>query len=86
MQFFGVNDFKIRWTVLEIKFIKGKNFNEKWEYINLKSWPKNSGKILKNGEKNCNFFGVNYFEIWWMVSGIKLIKCKNFNEKREYVN
>ena len=24
LQFFGVNDFKIQWTVLEIKFIKGK--------------------------------------------------------------
>ena len=27
-QFFGVNDFKIRCRVFEIKFIKGKNFNE----------------------------------------------------------
>ena len=34
LQFFGVNDFKIQWTVFEIKFIKGKNFNEKQGYIN----------------------------------------------------
>ena len=34
LQFLGVNDFKIRWIVLEIKFIKGKNFNEKQGYIN----------------------------------------------------
>ena len=63
MQFFDVNDFKIQWTVLEIKFIKGKNFNEKLEYINFKSWPKNFGKIHKNREKKLQFFGVNYFKI-----------------------
>ena len=31
LQFYGVNESKIRWTVVEIKFIKGKNFNENWE-------------------------------------------------------
>ena len=36
LKFFGLNDLKIRWTVLEIKFIKGKNFNEKPECLILK--------------------------------------------------
>ena len=34
LQFYGVNELKIRWTVVEIKFIKGKNFNENWEVQN----------------------------------------------------
>ena len=59
MQFFGVNDKKILGTVLGIKLIKGKNFSEKQEYINLKIWPKNFEKIHKNREKNLQFFGVN---------------------------
>ena len=63
MQFFDVNDLKIQWTVFELKFIKGKNFNEKQEYINIKSWPKNFEKIHKNREKNLQFFGVNDLKI-----------------------
>ena len=31
LQFFGVNESKIQWMVLEKKFIKGKNLNENWE-------------------------------------------------------
>ena len=31
LQFIGVNESKIRWTVVEIKFIKGKRFKEIWE-------------------------------------------------------
>ena len=51
--------------------------------VNLKSWPKNSVKIHKNREKNLQFFGVNDFKIRWMVSEIKLIKGKNFNENKK---
>ena len=29
LQFYGVNESKIQWTVLKIKFIKGKNFSKK---------------------------------------------------------
>ena len=31
LQFNGVKQSKIQWTVLEIKFIKGKNFKEIWQ-------------------------------------------------------
>ena len=72
--------------VLEIKFIKGKNFNEKQEYINLKSWPKNFEKIHKNREKILQFFGVNDLKIQWTVFELKFIKGKKFNEKWKYVN
>ena len=55
LQFFGLNDLKIQWTVLEIKFIKGKNFNEKPEYIILKMGLKILEKYIKIEKKICNF-------------------------------
>ena len=76
MQFFDLNDLKIQWTVLEIKFIKGKNFNKKTGIPNFKNWPKNSGRIHKNREKNLQFFGLNDLKIQWMVLEIKFIKVK----------
>ena len=36
LQFNGVKQSKIQWTVLEIKFIKGKNFKEIWQPQNQK--------------------------------------------------
>ena len=84
-QFFGVNDFKIRCRVFEIKFIKGKNFNEK-QIRKLKKLAKKFYIIPKNREKKLEFFGVNDFKIRWTVLEIKFIKGKNFNEKRGYVN
>ena len=50
---------KIRWTVVEIKFIKGKTLIKFRQSIKSKIWPKKSGKIHKNREKNLQFFGVN---------------------------
>ena len=47
LQFFGVNESKIRWTDLEIKFIKGKNIKENWEAQNQKVGIKNLEKALK---------------------------------------
>ena len=55
MQFFGVNESKIRWTVLEKKFIKGKNVNENQEPQNQKFGFKNLEKIIKIEKKICNF-------------------------------
>ena len=49
MQFYDVKQSKIRWMVIEIKFIKDEKFLKIWEMINLKS-----GKIHKNWEKFCN--------------------------------
>ena len=66
--------------VLEIKFIKGKNFNEKLEYINFKNWLKISANIHKNREKNFQFFGINDFKIRCRVFEIKFINGKNFKE------
>ena len=40
---------------------------------NFKNWPKNSGKIHKNREKNLQFFGVNDLKIQWTVLEIKFI-------------
>ena len=34
LQFYGVKQSKIWWTVVEIKFIKGKRFNKNWEAQN----------------------------------------------------
>ena len=76
MQFFDLNDLKIQWTVLEIKFIKGKNFNKKTGIPNFKNGPKNSERIHKNREKNLQFFGLNDLKIQWMVLEIKFIKVK----------
>ena len=44
--------------VLEIKFIKGKNFNEKWKAQNQKVGIKNL-KIHKNREK---FFAILWYK------------------------
>ena len=33
--------------VVEMKFIKGKNFNEKWRYIKTEGWLKNLEKMGK---------------------------------------
>ena len=42
----------------------------------IKNWPKNSGRIHKNREKNLQFFGLNDLKIRWMVLEIKFIKGK----------
>ena len=34
LPFYGVKQSKIRWTVIEIKFIKGEKFLKIWEMIN----------------------------------------------------
>ena len=55
MQFYGVKQSKIRWTVFEIKFMKGKNFKENLEAQNYKVGIKNLKKIIKIEEKIGNF-------------------------------
>ena len=55
MQFFGVNDFKIQWTVLEIKFIKGKTLTKNWNTLIFKVGLKILEKFIKIEKKNCNF-------------------------------
>ena len=64
MQFFCVNESKIRWMVLEKKFIKDicKNFHKKWEAQNQKFGFKNHKfgfkileEIIKIEKKICNF-------------------------------
>ena len=55
MQFYGVKQSKIRWTVFEIKFMKGKNFKENLEAQNYKVGIKNLRKIIKIEEKIGNF-------------------------------
>ena len=54
-KFFGVNESKIRWTVLEKKFTKRKNFNENQEPQNQRFGFKNLEKIIKIEKKICNF-------------------------------
>ena len=44
LQFNGLKQSKIQWTVLEIKFMKGKNFKEIWQ-------PQNQKVGLKLGKK-----------------------------------
>ena len=78
MQFFGVNDVKIRRTVVEIKFIKGKNFFKNWQTKNQKVGFKNLEIYIKIEKKICNFFGVNDVKIRRTVVKIKFIKGKNF--------
>ena len=77
MQFFDVKQSKIRWTDLEIKFIKGKTLAKIWE---TKIWPKKSGKIHKNREKNLQFFGVKQSKIQWTDLEIKFIKGKTLTK------
>ena len=55
LQFFGVKQSKIRWTDLEIKFIKGKNFKENLEAENQKVGLKNLERYIKIEKKICNF-------------------------------
>ena len=55
MQFFGVNESKIRWTVLEKKFMKRKNFDKNQEPQNQKFGLRNLEKIIKIEKKICNF-------------------------------
>ena len=55
MQFNGVKQSKIRWTVVEIKFMKGKNFNEKTGK-NQKIGLKNLERYIKIEKKICNFW------------------------------
>ena len=65
MQFYGVKQSKIRWTVVEIKFIKDQKFKEIKTFANKrsKSWPKKFGKIHKNREKKLQFNGVKQLKI-----------------------
>ena len=51
MQFFGVNESKIRWTVVEIKFIKGKKVFKIWETKNQKVGLKNLERYIKIEKK-----------------------------------
>ena len=53
--FFGINESKIRWTDLEIKFIKHKNNLSKMEAQIQKVGIKNLEKIIKIEKKICNF-------------------------------
>ena len=64
MQFFGVNESKIRWTVLEkkIHLRYSKNFHKNWEAQNQKFGFKNHKfgfkileEIIKIEKKICNF-------------------------------
>ena len=55
LQFFGLNDLKIQWTVLEIKFIKGKTLTKKPEYLILKMGLKILEEYIKIEKKICNF-------------------------------
>ena len=81
MQFFDVKQSKIRWMVVEIKFIKGKNSFKNLESENQKFGPKKSGKIHKNREKNLQFNGIKQSKIQWMVVEIKFMKGENFKQK-----
>ena len=51
LQFFGVKQTKIRWTVVKIKFIKGENFKQKIKKISLKIFE----RYIKIEKKICNF-------------------------------
>ena len=55
LQFFGVNDLKIRRTVVEIKFMKGKKFKEIWEAKNQNFGLKILQTYIKIEKKICNF-------------------------------
>ena len=51
-----------------------------------KIWPKKSGKINKNREKNLQFFGVKQSKIRWTDFEIKFIKGKTLAEVWEPKN
>ena len=55
LQFFGVNKLKIRWTAIEIKFIKGLKLREILEAKNQKAGLKNLERYIKIEKKICNF-------------------------------
>ena len=55
LQFFGIKQSKIRWTDLEIKFIKGKTLTKIWEPKNQKIGLKNLERYIKIEKKICNF-------------------------------
>ena len=76
LQFFGVKQSKIRWTDLEIKFIKSKTLAKVWEPKNQKFGLKNLERYIKNREKNLQFFGVKQSKIRWTDLKIKLMKHK----------
>ena len=78
MQFFDVKQSKIRWTDLEIKFIKGKTLTKIWEQKNQKFGLKNLERYIKIEKKICNFFGVKQSKIQWTDLKIKLMKHKKF--------
>ena len=51
LQFFGIKQEKIRWMVVEIKFIK---VFKNWEAENQKVGPKNLERYIKIEKKICN--------------------------------
>ena len=57
--------------VFEIKFIKGRNFNENWEAQNQKVGIKNLKKYTKTEKKFLQFYGIKESKIWWTVVEIK---------------
>ena len=85
MQFFGINESKIQRADLEIKFIKGKNFNENWD-TKSKIRHEYSGKNHKNRGKNLQFFGINESKIRRTDLEIKFIKGKKFKENWDAQN
>ena len=87
MEFNGVKQSKIQWTVVKIKFIKGeslKKFAKKihrnrekiLQFNGVKHYK--SGKIHKNREKNLQFNGVKQSKIRWTVVEIKFIKDEKY--------
>ena len=54
LQFNGVKQSKIRWTVVEIKFIKGKKFFKIWGTNKPKFGLKNLKRYIKIEKKICN--------------------------------
>ena len=54
LQFYGVKQLKIQWTVVKIKFIKGKWFLKIWETKNQEVCVKNLKKYIKIEKKICN--------------------------------
>ena len=55
LQFYGGKQSKIRWTVVEIKFIKDEKFFQIRQMQNQKFGLKNLGRYLKIEKKICNF-------------------------------
>ena len=55
MQFYRVKQSKIRWTVVEIKFMEGEKCKEILQMKNQKVGLKNLERYLKIEKKICNF-------------------------------